>query len=314
MQACRAAVGCEYGNSKCTICFTHLRGECYNKNIRFGSEKIAFEIGRGESEILDIFIPDTIKRKIGSRTYSVDKIGMSNSKVLLFDDMVLKIERQREESDNEYKMLTWLEGRLPVPEVIGFERENGINYLLMSRVEGEMLCSDKMLKTPGQLVEMLTEGLNLLQNVDITDCPCRNTIDNKLRLAEIRVRNGLCSMDDVEPETYGEKGFHSPWELLVWLKENKPQEQLVFSHGDYCLPNIFVKNQAISGFLDLGRSGIADIYQDIALCYRSLKYNFDGTYGGWTVEGFDAGMLFGALQIQPDWEKIRYYILLDELF
>ncbi len=244
----------------------------------------------------------------------MDKIGMSDSQVLLFDDMVLKIEGQREESDNEYKMLTWLAGKLPVPKVICFERENGMNYLLMSRVEGEMLCSDKMRKEPKQLVKMLAEGLGMLKNVDITNCPCKNTTDNKLRLAEIRVRNGLCSMEDAEPETYGEQGFDSPKELLAWLKENKPQEQLVFSHGDYCLPNIFVKNQGISGFLDLGRSGIADIYQDIALCYRSLKHNFDGTYGGWTEENFNAEIFFDALQIEPDWEKIRYYILLDELF
>ncbi|MBQ5323467.1 MAG: hypothetical protein J6J07_08525, partial [Oscillospiraceae bacterium] len=63
-----------------------------------------------------------------------------------------------------------------------------------------------------------------------------------------------------------------------------------------------------------GRMGIADRYQDIALCYRSLHHNFSGIYGGKPYSGYDESMLFEALGIKPDFEKIRYYILLDELF
>lgn len=31
-------------------------------------------------------------------------------------------------------------------------------------------------------------------------------------------------------------------------------------------------------------------------------------------EGFNPELFFEALGIEPDWKKIRYYILLDELF
>ena len=51
----------------------------------------------------------------------------------------------------------------------------------------------------------------------------------------------------------------------------------------------------------------------IALCYRSLVHNFEGRYGGEVYEGFNANILFDELGIEPDWNKIRYYILLDEL-
>ena len=102
-------------------------------------------------------------------------------------------------------------------------------------------------------------------------------------------------------------------DLLEWLKNHKPAEDPVLSHGDFCLPNIFLDGDEVSGFIDLGRSGIADPYQDIALCYRSLCHNFDGTYGR-AYPGFDPMMLFRELGIDPDWEKIRYYRLLDELF
>ena len=56
------------------------------------------------------------------------------------------------------------------------------------------------------------------------------------------------------------------------------------------------------------------IFDDIALCYRSLKHNFDGTYGGKVYEDFNPELLFEKLGIEPDWDKLKYYILLDELF
>lgn len=259
-------------------------------------------------------VPNKIKEIIGDLSYSKDTIGMSNSQVICFDDMVLKIEKQREESDNEHRMMAWLANKLPVPKVLCSDKEDGINYLLMSRIKGEMSCSTELLANPNHLVKLLGEGLRMLWSVNISKCPYNNSIDNKLRQAEIRVRSNLCNMEDAEPTTYGVNGFENPEKLLQWLKENRPDEELVFSHGDYCLPNIFIKDDQINGFIDLGRSGVADIYQDIALCYRSLQHNFDGNYGGRVYEGFDATILFDELKIVPDWNKIKFYILLDELF
>lgn len=246
--------------------------------------------------------------------YLIDVIGMSNSQVICFDDMVLKIEKQKEESNNEHIMMTWLADKLPVPKILCFEKENGINYLLMIRIKGKMSCSIELLEDPKHLVKLLADGLRMLWSVDVSKCPCNSSIDSKLRLAEFRVENNLCDMENVEPTTYGANGFENAKELLQWLKENKPDEELAFSHGDFCLPNIFIKDDKINGFIDLGRSGIADKYQDIALCYRSLQYNYDEKYGGAVYEGFDAKILFDELNIVPDWNKIKFYILLDELF
>ena len=77
---------------------------------------------------------------------------------------------------------------------------------------------------------------------------------------------------------------------------------------------MFLLNDEFSGLIDLGGTGVADKYQDIALCYRSLKHNFDGSYGGEVREEFNPDLLFEKLGIEPDWDKIRYYLLLDELF
>ncbi len=259
-------------------------------------------------------IPDEILKIIQGKSYSIDDIGMSNSNVICFDDMVLKVEKTRENSDNEHRMMEWLDAKLPVPKKIYFIKDNNTNYLLMSKIDGEMSCSEKYMRNPRELVKILAEGLKQLWNVNITDCPYINSVDNKLKLATIRVSEGLCCIADAEPDTYSENGFESPDALLHWLQNNKREEELVFSHGDYCLPNIFIKDGNISGFIDLGNSGVADKYQDIALCYRSLLHNFSGKYGGKKYEGFKPEMLFEELGIIPDWEKIKYYILLDELF
>ena len=88
----------------------------------------------------------------------------------------------------------------------------------------------------------------------------------------------------------------------------------MLSHGDFCLPNIFINNDKISGFIDLGRIGIGDKWNDIALCYRSLKWNAKGRYGGNGYPKLNPDMIFDALEIEPNYEKIEYYTLLDELF
>lgn len=124
----------------------------------------------------------------------------------------------------------------------------------------------------------------------------------------------MVDVEDAEPDTFGCNGFESPQALLAWLKENQPTEELVLIHSDYCLPNVFFEGETLAGFIDLGRMGIGDKWCDIALCYRSLCHNFEGRYGGKPHPGFVPQMLFEELGIEPDWERLRYYILLDELF
>lgn len=258
-------------------------------------------------------IPESLKQYLKDRPFHIDEIGQSGSTVIVFDDMVLKIEKQCEEADNERRMMQWLSGRLPIPTVIGAETVDGMNYLLMSKMQGQMSCEEAYMNHPDELVTALAEGLKLLWAVDISECPYQSNLDNKLRLAACNVEHGLVDVDNVEPETFGEHGFKSPAHLLEWLIGHKPHEELVLSHGDFCLPNVFLKDGKISGFIDLGRCGAADRWQDIALCYRSLSHNFRGDYGGKVYNG-DADLLFEKLGIEPDSEKLRYYILLDELF
>lgn len=261
-----------------------------------------------------IKFPSEIERLTESKKYTIDKIGMSGGTIIIFDDMVLKFQMQSEEAENEVIMMKWLEGKLLVPKIIHSQCEDGVNYILMSKIHGKVSCDDYYMNHAKKLVTLLAEALKELWSIDISSCPYKNNIENKLRLAKYNIGNGLVDMDDFEPETFSDYSFKTPQELLNYLSNNRPKEQLVFSHGDFCLPNILFDNNKLSGFIDLGRAGVADKWQDIALCYRSLKHNFAGYFGSKRHYDFNADLLFEILGIEPDWEKIEYYILLDELF
>ena len=259
-------------------------------------------------------IPASIKALIAGKSYQEDEMGLSESTVLLFDDMVLKIQQTNREIRNEYCIMKWLERSGKVPHILAYEQQEQQSYLLMSKMQGKMSCDKQYMTRPEVLFQMITEGLQWLWSVDISDCPCNNTLVHKLKQAEFQVKHGLVDMENTEPETFSENGFENPKALLQWLYENQPKEELVLSHGDYCLPNIFAKEDAFCGFVDVGRMGIADKWQDIALCYRSLAHNFSGKYDGISYGTFNEELFFQMLGIEPNWEKIRYYILLDELF
>jgi len=243
-----------------------------------------------------------------------DAVGMSDSSVLVYEDRVIKIEKFCEESDREAEIMQWLAGKLPVPEVLCRGKDKEKNYLVMSKLPGKMSCDEEYMRQPERLATALAEGLKMLWDIDISDCPYSSVLDEKLRMAQYNVENGLVDLDNVEPETFGSNGFENPQALLDWLIANRPEEELVFSHGDYCLPNVFLQDGKVSGFLDLGKAGVADKYQDIALCYRSFLHNYEGKYGGGSYGNVNPEIVFEKLGIKPDWEKVKYYILLDELF
>ena len=258
-------------------------------------------------------VPSKIREMIDKKTYIVDDVGMSGNQVLIFEDMVLKIEDNFVSVRKQVQLMKWLEGKIPVPYVIEYEEYNGKCYLLMSRMGGVMSCDNYYLEHPEILLKALADGLKMLWKIDVSKCQVVRDLDTVLNEARLRVQHNLVDIDNVNPDTFGKNGFESPEHLLEWLEKNKPSFEPVFSHGDYCLPNVFLEDGQVKGFIDLDRAGVGDKWNDIALCYRSLKHNFDGVYGGIKYEG-NADMLFEALGIEPNWDKINYYILLDELF
>lgn len=259
-------------------------------------------------------LPASIRRRLKAEEYRVDTMGLSGSAVLVYPSQVLKIQPDGEKARNEVRMLRWLRDKLPVPAVDAWTAENGTAYLLMERCGGTMSCDESCLDDPETLVGLLSGALKALWAVDIADCPSDQTLPQKLALARYRVEHGLVDTENTQPDTYGPGGFRDPEHLLEWLESHRPAEDLVLSHGDFSLPNVFGAGERLTGLIDLGLAGVADRWCDIAICYRSLSRNLSGWYGGKARPGSDPGRLFDALGVALDEEKLRYYILLDELF
>ncbi len=268
-------------------------------------------------ELLDrwgLSLPAGLAKRIGNKAFSADGIGMSRAKVILYEDTVLKIEPSCAQNAETVSVMRWLMGKLPVPEVLEFAEEGGLQYLLMSRVPGRMSCDAYYLERPGVLLEGLAEAVSLLWQTDTAGCPRARTVEQELAEARYLVEHRLFDPDSVEPETFGPGGFRDPEALLLWLEENRPAAEPVLSHGDLCLPNLFLDRGRVSGFIDLGDMGVGDKWRDLALLDRSLRSNATGAYGGPRYPWYREGLLYEALGIREDPDKRRWYLLLDELF
>jgi len=212
--------------------------------------------------------------------------------------------------EREKAVLEWLDGELDVPKVLGFEESDGKHLILLSEIKGvpgsEYVAANS--NDPALVehhVEQAARAMRAIHDLPIAACPLPENIDVKLAMALENIRRGFVDESDFDLENQ-DKTAEAIYEELV---EKKPlPEDLVFTHGDLCLPNYMVLDGEITGFIDLDRGGVADRYQDIALFLRSFGFNADN--------GMDVREVFcRAYGIDAlNEEKLYYYCLLDELF
>jgi aminoglycoside phosphotransferase len=255
----------------------------------------------------ELYLPDVIKNRLYNMKIEKNNTGYSNTNVYKCssaqETLYLKYGSKNSGLKNEYENLLWLQGKIPVPEVIEWYFDTHNEYLITAEIKGKTLCDEYYLKNPSLAISIMAEGNKIFHSINLNDCPINNNLDIKLETAKFNINNNLVDITDWE----NENEFASPNELLEYLVENKPKnEELVFTHGDYCLPNILGDRNKLTGFIDVGSGGIADKWQDIAIGIRSIRYNFN-------TKEYDEAFL-EKIGIENDPEKMKYYILLDELF
>src|SRR5262249_29280907 len=147
-------------------------------------------------------------------------------------------------------------------------------------------------------------ALRALHALPIADCPFDERLEVKLAEARRRVAAGEVNEADFDAERTG----RSPASVLEdLLALRPPEEALVVTHGDACWPNFVLKPDGTAAILDLGRFGVADRYQDLALFLRSGAYN---------APDLDLHPLVAAqYPAAPlDEAKLAYFRMLDEFY
>ena len=203
----------------------------------------------------------------------------------------------------EKERLDWLQGKLPVPDVVGYETDDRNEYLLITPLPGRHLATLAVDELNEEVVELLATGLRAIHAIPVRGCPFDMTLDREIERAQYNVVNGLVDEADFDDIRLGRPAAELFEELL---SERPADEDLAFTHGDYCLPNVMMDGGKVSGFVDWGRAGVADRYKDIALVARSLERN---TGEDLTLAFFEA---YGLSN--PDADRIEYYKLLDEFW
>ena len=198
--------------------------------------------------------------------------------------------------------LEWLENRLSAPKVLLFAEDESADYLLLSEISGIPASDDSLKNDIPRVIEQSAEGLIKIHSLPVEECPFDERLVRKIEVVRERMLKGLVDTSEFDEERKG----RTVEDLVSELFETKPpDEDLVFTHGDYCVPNVILRDGKLNGFVDWGNAGIADRYQDIALLTRSICFNFGEE---WQEKVFE---IYG---IKPDWKKIHFYRLLDEFF
>ncbi|MBX3011982.1 MAG: aminoglycoside 3'-phosphotransferase [Caldilineaceae bacterium] len=201
--------------------------------------------------------------------------------------------------------LEWLADRLPVPRLLGYQETADACYLLMGVIPGTdtATLSQQAGIDLEPVVRLLAAGLRQVHAVPIVDCPFDACLARQIEQVQFRLARGLVNADVIGGPWAGRPIPDLFAELLATIP---PVEDLVLTHGDYCLPNILLEGDQVSGFVDLGRVGVADRYRDLALVQRSLIRNCGPAW----VPYFFAE--YGLPQ--PDEAKLTFYQLLDEFY
>ena len=210
---------------------------------------------------------------------------------------------------DEADRLRWMRQHdLPVPAVVDAGRVGTSEYLLLEEIPGRIASDSDWTSVTPEVIAALGSGLARLHRTRTWDCPFDQRLDRQIDAARRRVATGRVREDDFDEIRAGRRATDLLDELLATIPAS---EDIVFTHGDFCLPNIILDrgptgDVIVAGLIDCGRAGLADRHQDVALAVRSIVHNFGSD---WVAPFLRAHGL-----PNPEEEKLRFFTLLDEFF
>ncbi len=194
---------------------------------------------------------------LGKYVIIKDEIGRSSSDVLKLQNETETVFLKIGDSNvyNLSKVLTYLSDKgVSVPKLLKYGEIEGRHYVLMTECVGKMTYELE----PVLAVKVLAKTLKKLHSLPHPS----NIVVKDVYYYE----NEMNKLD-------GRKLTKSDKEFIGRIKHLSAQDDLVFSHGDYCLPNILFENGETS-LIDLDYAGVSFRYSDLLDCIWSLEYNF----------------------------------------
>jgi aminoglycoside 3'-phosphotransferase-2 len=202
----------------------------------------------------------------------------------------------------EIAALRWLAGRAAAARLVWSGEVAGRPAMITEALVGVALHALAPQTAEAAAIAALG-ALARLHALPITSCPFDERLDVKLAEARLRVRLGEVEIERFEPEN----AAALPQAILARLEAQRPElEDLVVTHGDASWPNFVLGTDDEVALIDLGRFGVADRHQDLALFIRSAARNFPK---------LDIGALLARhYPVAASPQKLAYYRQLDELY
>ena len=204
----------------------------------------------------------------------------------------------------EMVRLRWLRDFVAVPAVRNFLLTDDAAWLITTALPGRTAWQwlDADPAAGPMVVDALADFLLRLHAIPVDACPFDSGQTVRRRLAWARIDAGLVDTDDFGDahEGWSARQVGTAMDAMLPLPFDR-----VVTHGDYSLDNLLIDNGVVTGCIDVGRVGVADRYQDLAILHDCLG-EFDEALQ-WRL--FDR---YGVAA--PDADRLRFHLLLDELF
>ena len=191
----------------------------------------------------------------------------------------------------EARMTAWFHSRKLSAEVLSY-MSNEQDWLLTRKIPGEDCTHAQYLSDPERLCDTIAQLLRQLHDADPGRCP---VTDQNLRRFQA-ARDGY-ARNFWEPELF-EPVWAFPSREDAWKAAEEVAGHLrsdVVLHGDYCLPNILLRDWTFSGFIDVGSGGLGDRHFDLLWGSWTLMFNLK------TNRYFDRFLdAYGRDRVDPD--------------
>ena len=242
-------------------------------------------------DITSLALPDTIAAVIG-RAKLYESSGESGARTMFVDKgegLYLKIAPAGKLA-RAARMQGFFAAKGLSSSLVAYESAEQ-DTMLVEALPGEDGTDEKYLAEPARLSAMFGQSLRRLHEADFTGCDLPDVMAEQFAHAEAAVYL-QSHLELLAPYI----GAASAEAAAREIRENKHLlRNDVVLHGDYCLPNIMLKDWELSGFIDLGEGGVGDRHYDLACGLWTLHYNLrTPAYGAVFLDAYGRDRIDGG--------------------